>query len=213
MKVLLHICCGPCSIMPIQRLQEEGHEVTGYFYNPNIHPLAEYMRRREGAAQVAARYKIKMLWASRPEDYNTAAWLRMVHGNEDAPHRCRMCWEDRLEATFRKALEGGFDAFTTTLLYSRYQQHDFIAERGEMLASVTGIAVEGSEYAQSLSFLYRDFRSDWQAGIDRSKEWVIYRQQYCGCIFSENERYAKAFKKSTEELEEDPYNLRTLDKD
>lgn len=208
MKVLLHVCCGPCSIMPFQRLLEEGHEVTGYFYNPNIHPLSEFMRRREGAAQVAARYKINMIWANRPEDYDTAAWLRMAHGNEDAPHRCRLCWEDRLEAAFRKALEGGFEAFSSTLLYSRYQQHDYIAGRGAALASVTGIAVEGGGAARPVTFFYRDFRADWREGIDRSKEWVVYRQQYCGCIFSENERYARAFKKSTGELEEDPWCLR-----
>lgn len=208
MKVLLHICCGPCTIMPVQRLLDEGHEVTGYFYNPNIHPLAEYMRRREGAAQVAARYRLPMIWANRPEDYDTAAWLRMTHGNEDAPYRCRLCWEDRLEATFRKALEGGFEAFSTTLLYSRYQMHDYIAERGAALASVTGIAVESGDAARPVTFLYRDFRTDWQAGIDRSKEWVIYRQPYCGCIFSENERYAKALRKSTRELEDDPWGLR-----
>lgn len=204
MKVLLHICCGPCAIMPIQRLLDEGHEVAGYFYNPNIHPLAEYMRRREGAAQVAARYKIKMIWANRPEDYNTAEWLRMTHGREEAPGRCRLCWGQRLEAAFRKALESGFDAFTTSLLYSKYQQHDFIAARGEELASVTGIAVKSAPHMQRLVFLYRDFRSDWQAGIDASKEWAVYRQQYCGCIFSENDRYAKALKKSNGELENDP---------
>lgn len=201
MRVLLHICCGPCAIMPIKRLLDEGHELTGYFYNPNIHPLAEYLRRREGAAQVADRCKIPMLWAKRPEDYNSARWLGMVHGQEEAPARCRLCWGDRLENTFRKALELGFDAFSTSLLYSKYQQHEFIAARGESLASVTGIAVAGGGQAPRLSFLYRDFRSDWQEGIDISREWVIYRQQYCGCIFSENERYARKFAKSTKDLE------------
>lgn len=201
MKVLMHICCGPCSIMPIRRLLDEGHEITGYFYNPNIQPLAEYMRRREGTAQVAERLGIKMLWAKRVEDYDTVAWLRMMHGREEVPGRCHLCWGQRLEATFRKALEGGFDAFTSSLLYSRYQQHDFIAARGEDLASVTGIAVTKGEPAQRVIFLYRDFRSDWQEGIDISREWVIYRQQYCGCIFSENERYARKFAKSTKDLE------------
>lgn len=195
MKVLLHICCGPCAIMPVQRLLDEGHEVTGYFYNPNIHPLAEYLRRREGAAQAAERYGIKMLWALHPGDYDTAAWLRMMHGREAAPGRCRMCWGQRLEAVFGKALEGGFDAFSTSLLYSRYQQHEFIAARcGELAGG-------GAGDTPRPAFIYRDFRADWQSGIDRSKEWGIYRQQYCGCIFSENERYAKAFKKSNGELE------------
>lgn len=199
MKVLLHICCGPCAIMPIQRLQEEGHEVTGYFYNPNIHPVAEYMRRRDGAEQVAEKMGIPMLWANRPEDYDTVKWLHMVHGQEDK--RCHLCWGQRLESTFRKALDGGFEAFTTSLLYSRYQQHEVIARRGEELASVTGIAVEEEGYTPRVVFLYRDFRTDWQEGIDRSREWVIYRQPYCGCIFSENERYAKALRTSNEHFE------------
>lgn len=202
MKVLLHICCGPCSIMPIRRLLDEGHEVTGYFYNPNIHPMTEYLRRRDGAAQVAEHYKINMLWANRPEDYDTLHWLQMVQRQETAPDRCRLCWGQRLENTFRKALEGGFEAFTSSLLYSKYQQHDFIAARAESLASVTGIAVSGGENAPRLVFLYRDFRTDWQAGIDRSKDLSIYRQQYCGCIFSENDRYAKSLRKSNASLGE-----------
>lgn len=188
MNILLHICCGPCAIMPIRRLLDEGHKVTGFFYNPNIHPLAEYLRRREGAATVAERYGIPMLWALEPEDYNTVQWLHMIHGREDS--RCALCWGQRLERTCREAA-GGFEAFSSSLLYSRYQQHDFIRARGEALAEAAGGGV---------TFYYRDFRTDWQEGIDVSKEWGIYRQQYCGCILSENERYAKMLNKNNKEL-------------
>jgi predicted adenine nucleotide alpha hydrolase (AANH) superfamily ATPase len=189
MRVLLHICCGPCAIMPIRRLLDEGHELCGFFFNPNIHPLAEYLRRRAGALQVAEKYDIPLYFAADDDckdGYNTAAWLDM-HSPGDWSNplkRCPVCWEQRLKRTgdFALAGEGGsgsFDAFSTSLLYSRRQRHDEIAELGRRLAS------------KNLAFLYRDFRKDWQEGIKVSKEWGIYRQQYCGCIFSENERYAK----------------------
>ncbi len=192
MNVLLHICCGPCAIMPIRRLLDEGHTVTGYFYNPNIHPLTEYLRRREGAEQVAARYGIAMRWAVAPEDYNTLAWLRMVSAQQDK--RCPLCWGQRLERVFAEAKAGGFDAFTSSLLYSRYQQHDYIAQKAADLAG------NNAATTPSPIFLYKDFRPDWQEGINISKEWNIYRQQYCGCLFSENERYAKTLTKSNEAL-------------
>ncbi|MDR2825737.1 MAG: epoxyqueuosine reductase QueH [Deltaproteobacteria bacterium] len=189
MRVLLHVCCGPCAIMPIRRLLEEGHELCGFFFNPNIHPLAEYLRRRAGALQVAEKYNIP-LYFSAEEDckdgYNTAAWLDMHSADDkiDPLKRCPVCWEQRLERVrdFALAGEGGsgsFDAFSSSLLYSRRQRHDEIAALGRRLAQ------------NKLDFLYRDFRADWQEGIKISKEWGIYRQQYCGCIFSENERYAK----------------------
>lgn len=189
MRILLHMCCGPCAIMPLKRLLDEGCEVTGYFYNPNIHPLAEYLRRREGAAQVAAKYGIKMLWALNEEDYDSIAWMRMMHGREES--RCPYCWEQRLDKTAATAAALGFEAFSSSLLYSRYQNHEVITKLGHARAEAHGTG-----------FLHRDFRVDWQAGIDTSKEWGIYRQQYCGCLFSENERYAKALKKSNRELEQ-----------
>jgi predicted adenine nucleotide alpha hydrolase (AANH) superfamily ATPase len=178
--------------MPIRRLLDEGHSVCGLFFNPNIHPLSEYLRRRAGAIQVAEKYNIKLYF---PEDftdsaqadfnkhgYDTLAWLNMVQSGAEAPTRCRLCWEQRLRRCCDFALES-FDSFTSSLLYSRWQRHDEIAELGRRLAAEkTG--------SGRLTFLYRDFRVDWQEGIKISKEWGIYRQQYCGCILSENERYA-----------------------
>ncbi|MDL2285359.1 epoxyqueuosine reductase QueH [Desulfovibrio sp. OttesenSCG-928-F07] len=215
MKILLHICCGPCAIMPIKRLQDEGHEVTGLFYNPNIHPLAEYLRRREGAAQVADRYGIKVIWATEDADYNTVNWLHMIHGQEDT--RCGLCWNQRIERSYNVAVNNGFDAFTSSLLYSRYQQHDFIAKRAAELAgavtpnsaalpvaaalpAVAPAVVTPASTKSPCKFYYKDFRTDWQAGIDISKEWGVYRQPYCGCILSENERYTKALKRENQKL-------------
>lgn len=179
MKILLHICCGPCSIMPAMLLAEEGYKIIGFFHNPNIQPLGEYLRRREGATQCAANLKISMLYDDKAWDMQT--WLKKqlpVANNQEA--RCQNCIAPRLEATAQKAVELGISKFGTSLLYSRYQPHGFIKAKGEEIARQHG-----------LEFVYRDFRPYWQEGIDISKAWEIYRQQYCGCIFSENERYAK----------------------
>jgi predicted adenine nucleotide alpha hydrolase (AANH) superfamily ATPase len=188
MRVLLHVCCGPCAIMPLRRLLDEGHEVLGFFYNPNIQPLAEYLRRRAGAAQVAEKYGIKMRWALEEGDYDTAAWLRRVAaaGPPAASERCPECWRERLARAFELAAREGFDAVTSSLLYSRRQRHAEIAALGRELAA--GFA--------GVSFLYRDWRPDWRRGIEISKEWSLYRQQYCGCIFSENDRYAGELRKA-----------------
>jgi predicted adenine nucleotide alpha hydrolase (AANH) superfamily ATPase len=207
--------------MPIRRLLDEGHEVCGLFFNPNIHPLAEYLRRREGARQIAGKVGIRLYfagdaphdpvsggttlpprpagqkrrdevltWKCNKDAYATKDWLEMTRAAagtgtppEAGPERCFLCWKQRLERTRDFALAGqsgagAFDAFSTSLLYSRRQRHGEIAALGRELAPA------------ALPFLYRDFRLDWQEGIRLSKEWGIYRQQYCGCIFSENERYA-----------------------
>lgn len=178
MKILLHVCCGPCSIMPAMILTQADHEITGFFHNPNIHPLAEYLRRREGAGQCAANLKIPMLYDDAAWDL--ADWLERQLPVAKSGQRCQSCIEPRLKATAAKAAELGFEAFSSSLLYSRYQPHGFIHAKGAEIAAAFG-----------LEFVYQDFRPYWQEGIDISKAWEIYRQQYCGCIFSENERYAK----------------------
>jgi predicted adenine nucleotide alpha hydrolase (AANH) superfamily ATPase len=181
--VLLHVCCGPCCIMPVTRLRAEGYAVTAYFMNPNIQPLAEYLRRREALAAVAQSMDFEVLWDDRAWDMT--AWLAAVAGKQDsAPARCTYCYSTRLEASYAKAKALGFDAFSSSLLYSKYQQHEGIARLGAALAGQGGPA-----------FVYRDFRTDWQEGIDRSKAMEIYRQPYCGCVYSEVERYAKKLKK------------------
>ncbi|MCL1890094.1 MAG: epoxyqueuosine reductase QueH [Desulfovibrionaceae bacterium] len=179
--------------MPILRLQEEGHSLTGFFYNPNIHPLGEYLRRREGARQVAERLGIPMIWATEPEDYAPEAWLAQARA-ESAPDvpgkpgaRCVFCLGLRLERSGSLAVAGAFDAFSTSLLYSRRQPHDFIA----------GL---GAELGRETAFLYRDFRRDWERGISLSREWNIYRQQYCGCLFSEYDRHARDLSASNARL-------------
>lgn len=189
-SLLLHICCGPCACMPAQRLLDEGYAVTGFFCNPNIQPLAEYLRRREAADQCAEKLGIRIIHAD--QDWDIAAWLRAVQGRDKKPERCHYCCASRLVATRDKAIELGFALFSTSLLYSRYQPHDFIAGTGQSLGSGLAGQAPGQPWPQ---FVYRDFRKDWQAGIDKSRAWGLYRQQYCGCVYSEAERYDRELKK------------------
>lgn len=178
-RILLHMCCGPCAIAPVRRLQDAGFEVTGFFYNPNIHPLMEYKRRRDGALEVAERLGFKVI--VKDEEYDTQKYFRAVSFREQ--NRCFHCYTMRLERTAQIAGRGRFDAFSTTLLYSKFQKHDVIAQVGRDMQTGCPSA-----------FHYQDFREGWKEGIDTSKEWGIYRQQYCGCLYSENERYKHEIK-------------------
>ena len=207
MRILVHICCGPCGITVVQRLREQGHKLTGLFFNPNIQPLTEYMRRREGAALMAGRMHFPLLFAdslpepeqrwsdpwlreSWEEEWSGAGiplpavdpvpWLRAVAGRET--ERCLFCWRLRLQKTAELATNRRFDAFTSSLLYSRYQNHEAIRDIGKSMDSAEGPA-----------FVYEDFRVFWQEGVRLSKDWGIFRQQYCGCLYSEYERYNRDF--------------------
>jgi len=173
MRILLHICCAPCSIYTIKELRSEGAQLSGYFYNPNIHPYTEFSKRLETLKEYA---KIMLL----PLEPDTAYDLeRFLLGTLPlGKDRCLFCYRMRLEKAFQKAAQDNFDALTTTLLYSRYQRHDDIKRIGSELSAAYGVP-----------FLYRDFRKGWQEGINESKRLNMYRQQYCGCIFSEKERY------------------------
>lgn len=179
-RILLHACCGPCSIASVRMLRDEGFHVTGVFLNPNIHPLNEYMKRREAMAEVADKLDLPMIW--RDDVYDMTAWLRRVAWREQGEVRCRLCYASRLELVHKMACQGKFDGFTSTLLYSKQQRHSVIAEVGNGVAG-----------GSAVPFVYRDFRSGWKDGIEQSLEWGVYRQQWCGCIYSENERYAKDF--------------------
>jgi hypothetical protein len=179
MKILVHLCCGPCAITSIQTLTGAGMEVTGLYYNPNIHPLTEYLRRREGVAEVAARLGIPVIY--KDDEYDPKVYFRAVTFRE--PNRCLPCYALRLERTLAIARRGGFDLFTTTLLYSKFQKHEQIRSLGQDLAEGSGVG-----------FHYEDFRLGWSEGIDLSRQWGIYRQQYCGCLYSETERYASGLK-------------------
>jgi len=173
MKVLLHVCCAPCAIYPVKTLREEGLEPEGFFFNHNIHPFREFSRRLDAVRQYAGMAKLGMIYR---EEYLLETFLEAV---ADAPRtRCEYCYGYRLEETAKMAAELGYPAFTSTLLYSRYQNHERIRSLGESL---------GEKYG--LSFLYADYRCGWQEGIQDSKSLGLYRQPYCGCIYSEKDRY------------------------
>jgi len=175
MKLLMHICCGPCTIFPLKELRTSGHEVTGVFYNPNIHPYQEYLRRRQTLQEYAQKAFLNVIW---PATYPLEEFLREVSGRDK--ERCNYCLSDRLKHTAQMAKNQNYDGFTSTLLYSRYQKHDLIKEIGENLSREFGIF-----------FYYHDFRVGWSEGVKISKELGMYRQPYCGCIYSEKERFYK----------------------
>ena len=175
MKILLHICCGPCAIYPVNILREEGFDILGLFYNPNIHPYSEYEKRKETLRDFAA---VESLPLVIEPGYPIEQYFRGIAFNEE--NRCHHCYRERLNHAFDLAREKQMDALTTTLLYSKYQKHDLIVSIGEELAQEYGV-----------SFYYHDFREGWQEGIRLSKERLMYRQKYCGCIYSERERFCR----------------------
>jgi len=178
MKLLLHLCCGPCAAYPMKVLHDQGIKVQGFFFNPNIHPYREF-KRRLGAVHTLA--EKSGLAVETDKEYGLTDYLRQVVFHE--AERCRICYRMRLAATARRAREAGVDGFTTTLLYSRHQKHELIRSVGEELAR-----------EHDIPFYYHDFRKGWQEGIDMAIAMDLYRQPYCGCIYSEQERYDKKFR-------------------
>ena len=205
MKLLLHICCGPCSCYPLKKLRADGIEPVGYFFNPNIHPYQEWDRRLKTVKEFAEKTGMELVTDER---YILRDFLRralaaegeaaaLAAGTQEEAlafmeaykpqkdRRCRMCYTWRLEQAARYAAENGFTAFTSTLFYSVYQQHDVMKNLAEHFAEVYGV-----------DFYYGDFRPGWQEGIDISLELGLYRQGYCGCVFSEEERYSREMRKA-----------------
>jgi predicted adenine nucleotide alpha hydrolase (AANH) superfamily ATPase len=175
MKVLLHICCANCAIYPVKTIRKKGLDVMGFFYRHNIHPYTECLKRQEALQSYADRINLKMIYQ---EGYDLEGFIQNVVFRE--AERCNYCYHDRLRSTAMLAKRGKFDYFSTTLLYSKHQKHDLIRSMGESIGKSAGV-----------EFLYQDFREGWKEGIECSKQMGLYRQQYCGCIYSEKERYFK----------------------
>ncbi len=174
MRILLHICCGNCAIYPVKMLRDQDHQISGFFYNPNIHPYQEFSQRLATTREYAEKVDLPIRYDA---EYRLDEFLAAVAQNPD--QRCEYCYRSRLLATAKEAQRQGAEGFTTTLLYSRYQKHQEIVDYGRQL---------GTEYG--LTFHYEDYRTGWNEGIRVSKEMGLYRQQYCGCIYSEKDRYA-----------------------
>lgn len=177
MAVLVHICCAPCFAYPHKKLREEGHDVVGFWYNPNVHPYMEYRAREDAVEKYASLENVEMVYG----DYDLQPYLEMslaAMRDGGRRERCQQCYRYRLEKTARYAADNGFDAFTSTLLVSHHQQHAAIKDIGEELAS-----------QHDVPFHYRDFREGWDQGKAIATQYGLYRQKYCGCLFSEWERY------------------------
>jgi hypothetical protein len=163
----------------VERLRAQGHKVHGLFFNPNIHPLEEFIRRREAVEKLAGILDLPVIFQ---DEYPLEEFLRRVVFRET--NRCLLCYQWRLETTARTAKTGRFDAFTTTLLFSRHQRHDWIKMVAEEEARSRGVV-----------FHYEDFREGWKEGMERSRSMGLYRQNYCGCIYSERDRFRGLLRK------------------
>ncbi len=174
-SILLHACCGPCSTYVVKRLCEQGLEVTAFWYNPNIHPFREHQRRLESMQSFARAVDLPLIIA---EGYDMLRYFQAVVGHES--ERCADCYRLRLEKTAEAAHQRGIDAFTTTLLISPYQKHDLIREIGEESGEKWGV-----------TFHFEDFSPGFRESHRMSHELGLYHQGYCGCVYSEWERYGK----------------------
>ncbi|PJA29437.1 MAG: hypothetical protein CO189_02145 [candidate division Zixibacteria bacterium CG_4_9_14_3_um_filter_46_8] len=174
-KLAVHICCGPCAVYPIDEWAKEGYDVTGFWYNPNIHPYIEYSKRLESLKRFAG---LKELGIAYDESYDLDCFLKKVASSPSEPERCYHCYQMRLSRTAEFAREEGYDLFTTTLSVSPFQKHDLLKEIGNKVADQNGIR-----------FLYQDFRSGYREGRLQAREMGLYLQKYCGCIYSERDRF------------------------
>jgi predicted adenine nucleotide alpha hydrolase (AANH) superfamily ATPase len=147
----------------------------GYFYRHNIQPYTECLRRQETLREYADSIGLKIIYQ---DGYDMQNFIRNVVFREK--NRCRYCYYDRLKSTALMAKRGKFDCFSSTLLYSKYQNHELVASTAESVAKSTGV-----------KFYYQDYRTGWKEGIDASRQLRLYRQPYCGCIYSEKERFFK----------------------
>ncbi len=184
MKLLLHICCGPCASAVIPWWRSEHAEVVGFFRNPNIHPLLEYRRRLTGARDVAKTTATPLI---EDDIYDPEAWFAQAAGagggraGDAADSRCARCIGERLERTAARAVSEGCGAFSTTLSISPWQDHEAIRAGGEEAARL-----------HKVEFVYEDLRRLYPESRRLSREWGVYRQKYCGCLVSEWERYRES---------------------
>ncbi|MCL5291777.1 MAG: epoxyqueuosine reductase QueH [Actinobacteria bacterium] len=178
-KLLIHACCGPCLIYP-NRVLRENSAITVFFFNPNIHPSVEYARRLETLSSYCRNERLALLVG----EYRMEEYFRAVTFHEN--DRCRNCYRLRLTETACAAANEGYDAFTTTLTVSPYQDHEALQEIGEEVAESTGMPFE-----------YHDFRKGFRQSQETAAEIGMHRQAYCGCVFSERERYEKKLSRLT----------------
>ncbi|NLU42826.1 MAG: epoxyqueuosine reductase QueH [Firmicutes bacterium] len=181
--ILLHTCCAPCAVYCLDRLEAEGFETTSFFYNPNIHPYKEFERRLDTLRSYSSMRGFDLIV---DDTYDLDQFLRKVVGTGSG--RCAECYDMRLRRAAREASERGFGGFTTTLLVSPYQNHDLIAQVGQKAAA-----------DHDVEFVYIDFRPGFREGQSKARELGLYRQPYCGCVYSEMERYYRGKHREVQE--------------
>ena len=174
-RILMHTCCAPCSVYCIDTLRAEGTEPVSFWYNPNIHPFTEYKMRKNTLTDYAKSVNMKLIIEN---EYGLRNFITSVYPDFD--NRCWYCYESRIDRTAQVAAENGFERFTTTLLVSPYQNHELICDIAERAAFKYGVKFE-----------YHDFRVGFKEGQEKARELGLYMQKYCGCIFSEEDRYKK----------------------
>jgi len=169
MRLLLHTCCAPCAIYPMKQAKEKNLDIAGFFYNPNIHPEAEYKKRQKESTDFFTSEGAEVITCeTKAEDF-----FGRVPAGRPAVERCPRCWRMRLEKTHAFAVQNGFDAFSTTLLGSPYQDH-------QTLIKICNELAEDS----TVRFYYEDFRIGFKDAHRIAKDKGIYCQNYCGCVFS-----------------------------
>jgi len=175
--MVLHICCAPCLIYPLKKLRELDFDINGFFYNPNIYPAEEYALRKNTLKDYSRRAGCRVDFAGEDEK---PAFEEAVGANPEKPQRCFQCWFMRLKKTAEYARSINADTISTTLLVSPYQDHALVKKAGEQAAAGAG-----------LKFYYYDFREGYPEAVRISKQEGLYRQKYCGCRFSREERKIK----------------------
>jgi predicted adenine nucleotide alpha hydrolase (AANH) superfamily ATPase len=173
-SVLIHCCCAHCAAYTVDHWRQQGYEVSALWYNPNIHPYTEHQHRLEAMKSLSQEMKLPLTVT---DGYDMIEYFRRVAGHE--AQRCQHCFRLRLAKTAETARQAGFGAFTTTLLISPHQKHDLLRGIGDKLAAEKGI-----------EFLYADLRKRYSDSRHMTKGLNLYRQQHCGCIYSEWERHA-----------------------
>ncbi len=178
MAILLHTCCGPClaGSYPLLEPTAGAGNTAVFWENPNIHPFVEYRQRQTSFVKMAGIFGLEIIAGH--EEYGLAGFLHELDG-EYGPGRCAVCYRLRLEAAARAAARLAFEAFTTTLLISPYQNHELLIATGKAAAEKVGIR-----------FHYTDFRPGFRQSHETARQHDLYRQKYCGCIFSEHERFS-----------------------
>lgn len=173
MKLLMHTCCAPCSINCIEVLRKEEIEPTLYWFNPNIHPYTEYKTRKETLENYSKMIDVKLVVE---DNYGLQEFCKNTINNIE--NRCEYCYRVRMEQTAKYAKEHKYDSFTTTLFVSPYQNKELMKQVCEEMAK-----------KYEIEFLYRDFSTGFREGQAKARELELYMQKYCGCVFSEEERY------------------------